>query len=100
MNGSQMVAKPEKTHALRRRRSRGDQHVKRIKKLLRETGPLSIGEIEEHLSMRYKWAPTTNQLGNYLSKRPDFRLVAVERKRSVIGGNYDTNVYGLTDCEE
>ena len=95
-----MVAKPEKTHTLRRRRSRGDQHVKRIKKLLRETGPLSIGEIKEHLSMRYKWAPTTNQLGNYWSKRPDFGLVAVVTKRSVIGGYHDINVCGLTDLEE
>jgi hypothetical protein len=94
-----MDTMPEQTHRLRRKRSRGDQHVKRIKKLLREMGPLSIGEIEEHLSMRYKWAPTTNQLGNYLSKRPDFRLIEVVRKRSIIGGNYDTNVYGLTDHE-
>lgn len=95
-----MVVQPKQTHTLRRKRSRGDQHVKRIKKLLHETGPLTIGEIEEHLAMRYKWAPTTNQLGNYLSKRPDFRLIAVKRKRSIIGGNYDTNVYGLTDLEE
>ena len=95
-----MVVKPMKTHTLRRKRSRGDLHVKRIRKLLLERGPLSIGEIYDKLSMKYKWAPTTNQLGNYLSKRPDFKLIRVDSKESVIGGKYGTNVYGLTDHEE
>ena len=85
---------------LRRKRSRGDLHVQRVIKLLTEKGPLSIGEIRDNLSQTYKWSPTTNQLGNYLSKRSVFKLIRVDRKQSVIGGKYNTNVYGLTDLEE
>ena len=68
------------------------------KRVLNEKGNMTTDEILTAIKEKWpKRTPSVNSLSNILAKNPDFIVVGVVMKKSMLSGSYEANVWGLAD---
>lgn len=85
------------THALRIR-GKNQRIISFMMKMIREHGPMTVRDMVYRCSLRRN-APTTNQVSNWLAKRPEFTFVGYTRLKG-FDGSYESKLWGLTNTEE
>lgn len=69
----------------------------KIVEYLNEQGPQATPTIMEYLNGATRHGTTSAQLGNILSKNPEFTKVGEVYKASMVSGEYKVVVWGLTE---
>ena len=71
-----------------------------ITKILEEEGPLATHQILEKCNSRLRHGTTSNQLGNVLSKRPEFKKVGTTMRGGFLTGAYEVCVWTTAHAED
>ena len=72
----------------------------KITKFLEKQKQASFHEIMRHLNDRMRHGTTSNQLGNVLSKYPEYERCGTTSIASVLSGNYNISVWKLAGKED
>ena len=72
----------------------------KITKFLERRKQASFHEIMRHLNDKMRHGTTSNQLGNVLSKNPEYERCGTTHVSSILSGGYEISVWKLAGKED